>query len=238
MKRKSEIRVCCVVLVMLVACGQAEMTIISQSTIRTNAKTPEIAIKSTGPVVFLQDTGAPYRSSYSENLTSWDGIGSGVSGGDWSGLKALDVQVDSADNVHLAWGRHNIAPGIWWQAQTDGVSWGAEEQVGDQAWGETAGGRVQMQVNGDGVHVGWIPRNTLADQDSNQKVYHYRNRDAGTGVWSNIVEMSNGDQAEIAPKLLASASEVYYLSLEHNAENGGRGPFVQQVGTGDRKSVV
>ena len=220
-----------ILVALLVSSSQAEMSISSQNTIRNGAKTPEIAIKSTGPVFFVQDTFAPYRSSYSEGGSSWTGIGSGASGGDWSGHKALDVQVDSSDNVHLAWGRHNVPNAIWWQAQTDGVNWGPEEMVGDQPWGSVPGGRVQLQVNDDGVHVGWIPRNLLAGGDSYQAVYHYRNRDPGSGTWSAVLEMQNGTQSQNSPKLLASASEVYYFSLERDNQPNG-GPYVQQVGTG------
>ena len=220
-----------VAVVMLVPTSQAALTITHQDSLRANAKTPEIAIKSTGPVFFVQDTFEPYRSSYSEDGSSWTGIGSGASGGDWSGHKALDVQVDISDNVHLAWGRHNVSNAIWWQAQTDGVNWGDEENVGDQPWYSVPGGRVQLQVNDDGVHVGWIPRNLLGGGDSWQAVYHYRNRDPCSGSWSTILEMQNGTQSQNSPQLLASATEVYYFSLERNNQPNG-GPYVQQVGTG------
>ena len=189
-----------------------------------------IAMRSDGrPVVVLGGISGANRFHYTQDLTNW-----AVVSDDWVAGGTVDIAVDSNDRAHIAYATigQSTHPRYVGQTGPGYRQWGRRDQVGSGVW-NVGGGRVQIAVNNDGVHVGWHPRKNLAGRDAWMSQFHYRVKSAGK--WSETTSLENGSMS-LSPRFLASANELYYFTLPRKTQPHG-GPYYQQADDGINNPV-
>ena len=236
-------------LMLLTSVVQAGLVVDQTLTLDASGRNPAIAMKTTGPVIIYHQVPVGAETTeelwYTENLgTSWTNIADPDQG--YAEAGDSDIAVDGSGNAHVLY-TNVVTPAngtAYYTAQTDGTNWSAPVDLETgQTYGvartSRVGGRPEIELNNDGVNVGWVPyRDGAGNLDyDNHVVYRVKNG----GSWSAVtLEQASGGWGEIAPQLIGSADEAYLISLPKYRSSyyaGSIGPWYTQIGSATPNSL-
>ena len=236
-------------LMLLTSVVQAGLVVDQTLTLDATGRNPAIAMKTTGPVIIYHQVPVGAETTeelwYTENLgTSWTNIADPVWGNAAAGDS--DIAVDGSGNAHVLYTNVVVLSGgsPFYTAQTDGTNWSTPvnlETVRNYGVASTSrvGGRPELEINNDGVHIGWTPRwDGAGGQDYNNHFVYRVN--SGSGWSAATLKQASGGWGEFAPQLIGSDDEAYLITLPRYRPSyyaGSIGPWYTQIGSATPNSL-